>query len=653
MKLKNFQVTMYQSILDSGVVEVGDVTCLVGKNEAGKTALLKALYKLNPIRPEDANFDATDDYPRMDVTDYEEDVAQGGTPAVAVAATYELADPEVEELGLLFGPSFLHSRSLRITKSYDNKRAFELSCDEAEAIKFMSRNLPPDLQSEAASSKTAREFAELLEPHAAEPAAAAIIAVVRAAKDTSYGTYAFNNVLTSHEPKYLYFDEYYQMLGCENIDALKARVAAGKLEPPDQPLLGLIEHAKLNLDQLQNPQSTQDLKNKLEGAGNYLTREIMRYWSQNKHLQMRFDVRPARPGDPERMRSGTNIWGEVYDTRHFVSTGLGTRSRGFIWFFSFVAWYSQVKRRKDNVILLLDEPGLTLHGRAQGDLLRYFEIELKPAHQLTYTTHSPFMVDPTRFDRVRIVQDLSIDTDRLEDLSRDKQGTKVTREIFDATDDSLFPLQGALGYDIHQTLFIGPNTLLLEGPADLLFIQCMSALLSREGREGLSDQWTLTPVGGSSRIPTFVRLLTNQSGMLVATLIDIQENDRATVEGIYKDKLLKKANVRTFADYTGTKEADIEDMFDEDFYLNLINEEYKNALKSPLKAGSFKSKNPRILKRIEDHLEKSAALTSFFSHYRPARYFHENLATLTPTISSATKDRFERVFKELNILLPR
>jgi hypothetical protein len=54
----------------------------------------------------------------------------------------------------------------------------------------------------------------------------------------------------------------------------------------------------------------------LEGAGNHLTRQILPYWSQNKHLQMRFDVRPAQGGDPEGMRQGVNIWGEVYDTRH-------------------------------------------------------------------------------------------------------------------------------------------------------------------------------------------------------------------------------------------------------------------------------------------------------------------------------------------------
>ena len=107
------------------------------------------------------------------------------------------------------------------------------------------------------------------------------------------------------------------------------------------------------------------------------------------------------------MRSGTNIWGDVYDTKHMVTTELGTRSRGFVWFFSFLAWYSDVQSQKKRVILLLDEPGLFLHAKGQEDLLRYFEAEVKGNHQLIYTTHSLFMVDPRQFKRVRIVQDLS------------------------------------------------------------------------------------------------------------------------------------------------------------------------------------------------------------------------------------------------------
>src|SRR5712664_1966181 len=100
----------------------------------------------------------------------------------------------------------------------------------------------------------------------------------------------------------------------------------------------------VDLDKILGAQRTLELKNKLQGASNHLSSQILKYWSQNKHLRMNFDVRPGLPGDPEGMQDGTNIWGEVFDSKHLVSTGLGTRSRGFIWFFSFLAWYSVVKK---------------------------------------------------------------------------------------------------------------------------------------------------------------------------------------------------------------------------------------------------------------------------------------------------------------------
>ena len=78
MKLRQFQVREFKSVWDSGPVNVdAKVTCLVGKNEAGKTALLQALYRTNPIISTDAHFDETYDYPKREVEDYRFDVKTG------------------------------------------------------------------------------------------------------------------------------------------------------------------------------------------------------------------------------------------------------------------------------------------------------------------------------------------------------------------------------------------------------------------------------------------------------------------------------------------------------------------------------------------------------------------------------------------------
>ena len=162
------------------------------------------------------------------------------------------------------------------------------------------------------------------------------------------------------------------------------------------------------------------------------------------------------------------------------------------------------------------------------------------------------------------MQDLGIDAK--EQLPKDQDGTKVLTNVFDATDDSLFPLQGALGYEIQQTLFIGPNSLVVEGPADTLILHAMSAQLEREGHAGLSGEWVITPVGGSGKVPTFVALLAPQKGMNVATLLDIQNSDRQLIEDLYKKKLLAKKQVLTYADFLTQDEADVEDLFERAFY---------------------------------------------------------------------------------------
>ena len=63
MRLVKVCVREFKSVLDSNEFDVGDVTCLVGKNEAGKTAVLQALYRLHPIVEKDAHFGVSTSIP--------------------------------------------------------------------------------------------------------------------------------------------------------------------------------------------------------------------------------------------------------------------------------------------------------------------------------------------------------------------------------------------------------------------------------------------------------------------------------------------------------------------------------------------------------------------------------------------------------------
>ena len=648
MKLISFQVTDFRSVRDSSPIEVEDVTCLVGKNESGKTALLHALYRLNPINPEDGEFNSTDDYPRADVDDYEYDVEQGKRdPAIVIRARFELEDDDFEEMAEDYPEDIFITREVKLSKGYDNTLYFRIEVSEEKVVSHLiTAQLPQDIATEAKQCKSLDDLGTFIAEAEGEDKQETVSqlkqVVTGIEKAGGVCKFIYQRYVKPCVPKFLYFDEYYQMRGQENLNALKDRRDSETLEDADRPLLGLLKHARIDLDKALSARNTQDLKNKLEGAGNRLTRNLLTYWSQNDHLQIRFDVREAKPEDPEGMQTGVNLWAEIYDTKHLATTPMGRRSRGFVWFFSFLAYFGQQKEEHDTpLILLLDEPGLSLHAKAQADLLDYIEKELRPGYQVIYTTHSPFMVDPSHFERVRLVQDDSMETDTT--TSQD-EGTKVSSDVLAVNNDTLFPLQGALGYEIHQTLFIGPNTLVVEGPSDLIYLNTMSALLEKQGKTALSEKWTITPAGGAGKIPIFVSLIGSQKKMNIATLMDIDPNTDSATQQLIKQKLLRKKNLLTFAQYVDADEADIEDLFDRDFYIELVNKEFEKSIRPDEVKESIK----RVLVALRPSFGGSS-----FNHYRPARYFSEHLGELEEQISDVVIERFEMLFTDINGLLKK
>src|SRR5205807_4831315 len=87
-----------------------------------------------------------------------------------------------------------------------------------------------------------------------------------------------------------------------------------------------------------------------------------------------------------------------------VEIELDQRSEGFQWLVSFfVVFFAESADRHKNAVLLLDEPGLSLHGLKQPEF-RSTISRLAESNQLLYTTHSPFLVGPDELHRVRVVE---------------------------------------------------------------------------------------------------------------------------------------------------------------------------------------------------------------------------------------------------------
>lgn len=504
MRLTELRVQNFKCIEDSTEFRLAPVTCLVGKNEAGKSALLQAAYKLNPDVKEQGAFDETRDYPRRRLVDYQDRLRKspGAKKDNVLTTNWEMdgGDSEALEKALKIGISI---PKIVITKGYDNERKWEFKLDEKEVVNNLIKmaQLGQDDEGQLIGTATIKELIVKLEDNkSASQGWTALLNTVKQGFPDSDLKKAVIKVLELRIPHFLYFADYQKMPGQVAVNDFLKRKGAKQLDERDRIFVALLDLVGSDAEELNSTARFEPLVAKLEAISNRLSQEVFSFWTQNKHLSVEFRFDSARPEDPAPFNAGWIFRTRIKNIRHGVTVNFDERSSGFVWFFSFLIWFSQVQKNYgDNLVILLDEPALSLHAKAQADWLRYINERLKGKYQVVYTTHSPFMVDPDNLLNVRTIEDVVQDGNPL--------GTQVGDQVLSTDRDTLFPLQAALGYDITQTLFVGKHTLLVEGPADLMYLKWFSEELKRQGRQHLDHRWVISPAGVLIRLLALSRCL--------------------------------------------------------------------------------------------------------------------------------------------------
>jgi hypothetical protein len=412
-----------------------------------------------------------------------------------------------------------------------------------------------------------------------------------------------------------------------------------------------LEFAGVPLDDILSVGTYETFSAKLQAASNNITDQILEYWAQNPDLMVNVTIDPSRPNDKPPFNTGTIGRARIYNQLHRVDTPFSERSAGFVWFFSFLVKFEKVKEQGAPVVFLLDEPGLTLHGKAQGDLLRYFDEKLAPRHQIIYTTHSPFMVAPEKLTSARIVEDKV----EVKGQRRVPIGTKVREDILTTDPDTLFPLQGALGYEITQSLFIGKHTLLVEGASDILYLQAFSHALKLRKRVGLDPRWTICPTGGIGNVRAFVSLFGGNK-LDIAVLADQTKADAKKIEELRRSQILKAGRVFTISDFTSKAESDVEDLFEPQLFVSIVNAAYELPAAHRLTAQSLEDadKNTvRLVKKAEAAFNVMPDTIAIFDHFAPSAWLIANLKELEGDTAplATTLDRAEKLFTALNAAL--
>lgn len=512
-KLLRFRVQNFRSIKDSEWLDTFENTCLIGTNESGKTNLLIALWKLNPAN--DEQIAPLMDYPRKHYVDFD---GTGGTE-VFVSGHFELPEDSQE---------ILKSVLIKDSDSPEGKSAISVG-DFSQLILHRHYNGAYTIDLPLLSDTEKKTIN--LGDHEAE-----ILALV---------------------PRFVYYSDYGNLdseiylpyvidsmsrtdLGIkerEKARSLKVLFEFVKLSPQEILELGKERKETITTIKVYNHNPTQEVSREsievqlspaeietergnkkkreilLQSASSKLTTQFKDWWQQGKY-RFRFQA------DGNHFR----IW--VSDSLRPEEVELEGRSKGLQWFFSFfLVFLVESKNTHSDCILLLDEPGLSLHPVAQYDLIKFFN-KLSVDNQLIYTTHSPFLVSPDNLANVKAVY---------VDESGDSSVSTDLRKNSKVADKSIYPVYAAIGLTISETLLLGCDPVLVEGHSDQIYLQKIKNYLSGIKKYHHPREMLFIATGGVRGMTAIISIISAKEEDLPYALLDSDKAGKDKAQSLKKD----------------------------------------------------------------------------------------------------------------------
>lgn len=567
MELIKFKVSNYKTIEESEWITTDNITCLVGENEAGKTNILTALLKLKPA-DDSEKIDLLSDYPRHRYTDDKEIANEKRF----IEAIYKFDSPYKITFTTKQEP-IVDSKTGESKEQPDIEETIEFNFVKVERYYNGEYKVYGILDENNLNNED--EYKELIKNKDA------IIEMLP--KFVYYTSYA--NLSSD-----LYLPNIINDLGRYDTLSEKAKNKAKTLKVlfdfvnlSPKEILELGREAQSKTEQIID----RELKNKkereimLDSAAASMTRSFKEWWKQGSY---RFKF--SADGDYFR------IW--VSDDIRPENIELENRSSGLQWFFSFyLVFVTANAGEHDNCIILLDEPGHTLHPMAQKDLAGFFN-SLAEKNQLLYTTHSPFLVDPMNITRTKVVYADEYGKTNVSDNLKIK--SKVAQK-------SIYPVNSAIGITISDTMLIGTKPIIVEGISDQIYLTYIKRKLMKQKDFQIEKELVFMPVDGTKNIKPVVAIITGKEEELPVVLLDADdaglEKKKSLEKNLYNENKEKLIPVTEFI-HTKVEKPEIEDLMDYDIIVDAVNREFHSENED------FEY-NPTNSKNIVQQIEKYAS----------------------------------------------
>ena len=463
MKPKKFRIVNFKSIIDSGecYFEPG-YTVLAGKNESGKSTILEALELFD-----------------------EEKVLSKSTSPIGTKKeselfiTFEVSKEEIEqELGEIYSKNMSISNSELITIKKDMsgytiedgiKLPEKTKKIETEEIKALENNIIKIINESDLKDATKEHilnqgltFADYeydIPKWLENPTNANIYGNTYSLNEPSINTFSmilkhieeFRNtefsenkflktLIKRNMPYFVKFDSFDDVFpDSVSIDTIKTNPVIQDLE----------EVSDFRIDEIISDDSQIQANHENQVNTNF-SKVFEDYWTQD-------DIKLVVRKDGDKI----NFWIEENHKLFKPSQ----RSKGQQWYLSFyIKVVAKMQETTPNVILI-DEPGLYLHAKAQKDLLKVLERQFS-SNVLVFSTHSPYLIEENRLNNIRLVEKIEGSTTIV---------SKPWAKIEDK--ETLTPILTAIGLGLGDSISDRfKNNIICEGMEEVLYLQAFQLL---------------------------------------------------------------------------------------------------------------------------------------------------------------------------------
>jgi predicted ATPase len=703
MILKHFRVTNFRSVMDSGWIDSDNVTSLVGVNEAGKSNIILALWKLNPAR--EGEIDLLHDMPTKEYSAWRSIPNQ----KEFISAIFELNDTLVNRVTSMCGCNKEAAKRVQISRRYNGnyyvifpdyrKNDSVPAKTVQDRIVLFTEEFKPLVEktqkesgvkdkihdvllkiSDMVSSKTGLTQSDcntiigILPNDINWAAVSEISSKYEAFKKSLQGyfetlkdvnpanTEEIRKLMVAEMPSFVYYSNYgnldaqiylphvvklldgEEILGFDNeakVRTLRVLFDFVHLEPQEVLELGK-DPAKIIRDSKGTEQEyipteeeiatatkkKEERATLLQSASSKLTREFADWWKQGSY---RF--RLQADGD------FFKIW--VSDDKRPEEIELERRSTGLQWFLSFfLIFLVESKDAHKGAILLLDEAGLTLHPMAQKDLVAFFD-NLAKTNQIIHTTHSPFLVDTSNIDRVKVVY-------------LDEDGYTVASSNLRAADDklnekSIYAVHAALGLSVSDIILQGCQPIIVEGPSDQFYLNAIKLYLIKNQKFLPNLELVFLPSGGVRGVSGVVSIVCGKDGKLPKIILDSDSIGKDAKQKLFSR--LYSANAEDLLeidDYSGLQGSEIEDLIPH----NLLNR-HLDRLFHDVENENFEDscdKTKPIVPQIEEFAKRNNIELERGWKVFLAKYVKQQLQRKEATVPDEYVEKWEKLFNQFNII---